>query len=93
MADKKKKKYTKVGSVMDGQYGKFISLGNDRSKDPKYNYTVQIRVTDGEGKIVQSKNGRLSMMDPRKRPGITEDQASKIPESLVSELFIIQDEE
>lgn len=92
MAEQKKKKYTKVGTVLDGKWGKFITLGDEKNPKADYKFDVQIRVTKADGTIVQVKNGSLKMMDPRKRPGITEEQAAKIPESIVSELFITQDE-
>lgn len=88
-----KKKYTKVGAVLKGTKGDntFIVLGNTKSRNEKYNYNVEVRVTDNQGNVItQQKNGILSVFDPRKRPGLSEEDAKKIPDSVLFELFIIE---
>lgn len=88
---KSKKKYTKIGAVIQGQYGEFVSLGNEKSTDLRYKTTVQIRVTDGEGKVVtQVKNGTLALIDPRTNPNLTDEQKAKIPASVLKELTIVE---
>lgn len=87
-----KKKYTKVGAVLKGQKGNsFVVLGNTKSRNEKYNYNVEVRVTDSQGNAVtELRNGILSVFDPRKRPNITEEEAQRIPESVLFELFIVE---
>lgn len=86
-----KKKYTKVGAVLKGQKGSFVVLGNTKSRNEKYNYNVEIRVTDNSGNVItEQKNGILSVFDPRKRPGISEEDSARIPESVLYELFVIE---
>lgn len=87
----KKYKYTKVGAVLKGENGPYIVLGNDRSKSAKYNYSVEMIVRDSEGNVLTTlKNGILSTSDPRKRPNITEEEASKISSKLMAEVFIAE---
>lgn len=87
----KKYKYTKVGAVLRGDNGPYIVLGNSKATNPKYNYTVELVVKDSEGNVVSSlKNGILSTLDPRKRPGITEAEAEKISSKLISEVFVAE---
>lgn len=43
-----KKKSVRVGTVMNGEHGPFILLGNTKNKDPKYDYTVQVRILRGK---------------------------------------------
>lgn len=83
--------YTKLGSVMQNDKGHYVVLGDSRNKNPQYNFTVEYRVLNNEGQVVaEGANGFLSLFDPRKRPGITEEQAARIPESVVYELFQIK---
>lgn len=89
-----KKKYTKIGTVLLGQYGEFITLGDEKNNNANFKYNVEIRVTDNEGKkLFQGKNVRISMLDPRNKPGLTEEKREKIPKAISSELFIISDAE
>ena len=87
-----KKKYTKIGAVLKGQKDNtFIVLGNTKARSAKYNYDVEVLVTNGEGTVLtEKKNGIISVFDPRKRPGITSEEAEKIPDSVLFELFIIE---
>lgn len=88
MADKPYK-YTKIGAVLKGKSGPYIVLGNDKAKNTKYNYTVEMIVRDGEGNVVSStKNALLSTLDPRKRPGIKEEEVARISSSLMAEVFV-----
>jgi hypothetical protein len=66
MADVKKK-WTKVGEVRKGDKG-------------NHYLKVNVRVGGKEEASVTLKTGQnLALFDPRKRPGITEEQAAKIP--------------
>ena len=94
MADNKKSTFTKVGAVLkkQGKPGVFVVLGNANAKKEEYRTEVEITVKDSKGKtIASSRNGFLTVLDPRKRKGITEEQAEKISDRLVSELFIVED--
>ena len=86
-----KKKYTKIGAVLKGDNGPFIVMGNERAKDAKYNYDVQIMVKDSEGnKITLVKNPLISLRDPRtivKKDGTN----PKVPEVILFELSIAED--
>jgi hypothetical protein len=87
------KKYVKIGAVLDTGKGPFIVLGNSKSTDPKYVSTVNLQVLDGNGEVlVEGTNGAVSLFDPRRRPGISEEQAAKIPDTVVYELVIVKDE-
>jgi hypothetical protein len=63
-----KNKYTKIGAVIQGEYGPFLVLGNTKSKDEKYNYEVQVMVKKADGTKVVVKNPLLSLFDPRNSP-------------------------
>jgi hypothetical protein len=52
-----------------------------------------MRVTDAQGNKVQFKNAFLTVLDPRNRPGASEEDIAKIPSSLVSELFYVENNE
>lgn len=60
-----KKKSVKLGQVLKGKHGEYIKLGNVKNKDPKYNYTVQVRVLDSDGQIVyKCENPNVGMYKP-----------------------------
>lgn len=63
----KKNKYTRLGQVLKGKDGgSYITLGNDRNKDPKYNYSVEVTVRNSSGEVVAKQtDGYLSVFDPR----------------------------
>jgi hypothetical protein len=93
-----KKTWIKVGSVLKsskprpdgGVQQPFVALGN--AKDKYKPVTVELVVKDATGKIIATtENGTLSIQDPRKRPGITPEQAAKIPETLRQDLFLVVD--
>ncbi len=67
MSEKKEKKTQQVGVLAVDKKGREnIQLGNLNSKDPSYNYTVQVRILDSEGKVIVTKtNPRLSLWDPK----------------------------
>lgn len=95
MSDTKgKAKFHKIGAVVKKNNGKgvVVVLGNPNSKKEEYRTTVELTLKDSKGNILaQSKDGFLTVFDPRKRPGITEEQAEKISSRLVSELFLVED--
>lgn len=82
-----KKKYTKVGTVLDKGKGPFIVLGNANAKDSKYKFDTQIRVTNGT-EVVTKKNVILSLKDPR----LNNKFADKIPEMVKYEILLVEDE-
>lgn len=94
MADQKAK-WVKIGKVIKKKAGGVcIVVGEPDAKNEQYKYNVEVTVKNASGKTVANfKNGFLTVLDPRKRSGITEEQASKIPASLVSELFFVENNE
>lgn len=93
MANVKKGRFVKVGAVLkkEGKVGSFIVLGDSQNKNEKYRTTVEVTVKDSSGKVLaKTENGFLTVLNPRLRPNITEEQAAKIPARLVSELFIVE---
>lgn len=88
-----KKKYTKIGAVLKGEYGPFIVLGDENNQNPKYQYDVQIMVKNGAGeKVSHVKNGTLSLKDPRTftdRDG----NPRKVNEKVLFEISIVEDSE
>jgi hypothetical protein len=92
----KSSKWVKVGAVVKKKNGKGVCVitGNANASNAKYKFDVQLTITDAEGnKVASVKNGLLTVSDPRKRPGITEEELAKIPASLVSELFFVENNE
>jgi hypothetical protein len=94
MADEKKK-WIKLGAVKTSKTtdasGKptssYIQLGTPKSKFEPVN--VRLIVTDLTGTVLADvTNPNLNAQDPRKRPGITEDQAKKIPAYVKAELSL-----
>lgn len=61
------KKTQQVGMVCKTDEGKkVIRLGNIKNKDPKYNYTVQLRVLDASGNVITTKtNPTLTLWEPK----------------------------
>lgn len=87
------KKY-KVGNVQlkKDRSGTTVALGNV-SKNSKYATNIEIIVRDGEGnELARSTNGFLKVENPRTRPGITEEQAAKIPDWIKNELYLVVDD-
>ena len=80
--EQKKRKFTKIGTVWNKKDDKdsfFVRLGNEGTK-PEYNYSVEITVKDGNGKIVASqKDGTLTLSDPRKSPFAKPEALAKVP--------------
>lgn len=83
-----KKKWVKVGALLKGQYGDYIRLGQNNSKNPKYNYDVKIMVKNSEGtKVLDVLNGSVKLSDPRKFKN-QDGSERNIPESLRFELLV-----
>lgn len=86
----------KVGAVIKKANGKGVCVitGNSKAKDPKYQFSVEVTIKDAEGKVVtKASNPLFTVSDPRKRPGIKDEDMAKIPASLVSELFFVENNE
>lgn len=77
-----KRKFTKIGTVWnkkDDANSFFIRLNNEGTK-PEYNFTVELTVKDGNGKVVaQQTGGTLTLSDPRKSPFAKPEQLAKVP--------------
>lgn len=85
----------KLGTIWNrkDKTGKFVRLGDDRNKDPKYNFSVEVTIKDGNGEVVASQtDGFLTVLDPRKSPKANQDALAKVPD-LVAELFISTDDQ
>lgn len=67
--------------------GSYIQLGTPKSKFEPVN--VRVIVTDLKGNVVKDvTNPNINVQNPRKRPGITDEQKSKIPDYLLAELSL-----
>lgn len=64
------KKTQQVGMLTVDKNGKErIQLGNVKNQDPKYNYTVQVRILDAAGNVIVTKtNPSITLWDPKKGP-------------------------
>lgn len=99
-------KYVQIGNLVvtekDGIKRGSLALGN-KSKNPDYNYSVELIVRDGKGKIIaQQKDGWVNLEDPRTKPDtmlklglVSEEvaekmrgQAEKIPKSITHQLTV-----
>lgn len=99
-------KYVQIGNLVvqekDGERSGSIALGN-KSANPDYNYSVELIVRDGKGKVIaQQKDGWINLEDPRTKPDkllkmnlISEEvankmkgQAQKIPKSITHQLTV-----
>ena len=83
-----KQKWFKLGLIKKGKSGNnYITLGNPKGKYEPLN--VEVIVTDMSGKVLtKSTNPNLNVQNPRKRPGITVEQAERIPEYILAELSL-----
>lgn len=79
---KTKKKTAKIGAVWqskDKEDQFYVALGQ-KSDNPDYDFSVEVTVKDGNGKVVaQQTNGFLQLWDPRKSQYANHDALSKIP--------------
>ena len=72
-----------VGVLRKTAKGPYLLLGNPKGKDEQYRTTVTLTVKDFKGNIITEEvNPLISLQDPRKRKGISEEQAASIPEEL-----------
>ena len=65
------KKTQQVGVLsVDDQGRERIQLGNIKNTDPKYNYTVQVRILDAAGNVIVTKtNPKIALWEPQgKKP-------------------------
>jgi hypothetical protein len=82
-------KYVKVGQVLnvtgeDGETRRKVKLGQENSKDPKYDYTVQIRVLNADGEVVyKTSNPWIDVKTPHENA----------PKTILNELQIYVKEE
>lgn len=61
-------KFVKVGELRQSKKGnKYLQLGSENPKNPKYNFEVQVMIKDSEGnKVALIKNPALFFSDPRR---------------------------
>jgi hypothetical protein len=76
--------FVKLGTVLnvkdkktDG-YKKTIKLGQEGSNDPKYDYKVEVRITDGSGKVTKLTNPWVIVKSPHE----------KAPKTILNELSV-----
>ena len=90
-----KKKWVKLGTLMSNKKtdsegkptGSYIQFGTAKSKYQPVN--VKITVTDLNGNVVaEVTNPNLHVQDPRKRPGITDEQKAQIPAYILREISL-----
>lgn len=87
MSEQTSKKYITLGKHLKGKFGDYLQLGDANPRNPKYKYTVQMRVLDSDNNVVATlENPSINLRDPRSRKGISEEQAAKIPDFVLHEL-------
>jgi hypothetical protein len=89
MADAvKNKEWIKLGAIKKGKTGNnYIAFGTPKSKFGPVN--VELVVKDLTGKVLATiVNPNVNVQNPRKRPGITPEQAALIPEYLLADLSL-----
>ena len=70
----------------------YLSLGTNKDKYMPVN--VELVVKDLTGKVLATvANPKLTVQNPRKRPGITEDQLSKIPDFILADVSLAPSKE
>lgn len=63
--DPKQWKKFRLGTMIDGEYGPAIFLGNLKNKDPKFNYTVKLAIFDNDGNLVKKfENPKIKLKKP-----------------------------
>lgn len=82
-----KNKYTKIGAMLNGEYGPFLVMGDSKGKE-EFQYTVKIQRKNAKGEVVQVTNPMLSLFDPRKSPVKEGQKPRNVPDKLLYELFI-----
>lgn len=83
-----KAKTVKIGQLTknkdkSGNEFKSIRLGNNKNKDPKYNYTVQVRILNSEGqKIWSGENPWINLYEPHENAPdfVVNDLSVRLPE-------------
>lgn len=87
-------KFTKVGTLQlkKDRSGQTVKLGV-YNKNDKFKTSTDIRVKDAEGNVVAGgTDSYLIVQDPRNRPGITPEQASRIPDFILGDLVLVTEE-
>lgn len=81
------KEWVKLGAIKKSDKGsQYIALGIKGKYKP---CTVEVTVKDSTGKVIATAtNPNITIQNPRKRKGITEEDAAKIPEFLLAELSL-----
>jgi hypothetical protein len=76
--------FVKLGTILNvkdkktDKMKKTIKLGKEGSNDPKYDFTVELRVTDGNGKVTKFTNPWVNLSNPHENA----------PKTIVSELQV-----
>lgn len=84
-----KKKYTKIGAILKGDYGPFMVTG-DTKGNPEYQYEVQIMVKKANGEQLVLKNPMISLFDPRNAKVEEGKEPRNVSEKLLFEVMLSQ---
>lgn len=86
-----KKKYIKLGAVLDNGKGPFLVLGDTKSNNEKYRFDVQIQVRNSKGEVVTKVvNPLISFFDPRKSKQQEGKEPRQVSEKLRFEAFVVE---
>lgn len=87
------KKYHRIGKIMKkkDKTGEYIKLGDPTNK--KFPFSVAIRITDAKGeKVYQGKDVAVFIQDPRDNPNLDDEKKAKIPDFIVADLVLVEDD-
>lgn len=84
----KNKDWLRIGSIKKSDKGhQYLTLGTEKAKFKPF--TVELIVKDATGKVLAHvTNPNLNVQNPRKRPGISEEDANKIPSFLMADVSL-----
>ncbi len=82
------KEWFNIGTIKTGKTGNsYLALGNPKSKYKPLN--VELVIKDPTGKVLATvTNPNLNVQDPRKRPGITDEQRDSVPSFIKAEVSL-----
>ena len=91
MSEQKKKNRVTIGQIKEFEKSKakYLELGKTFSKDPKYNFTVDVRITYPNGEKLTLTNPKFWVNDPRDNSANPE----KIPKFIVAELNLMEEKD
>jgi len=88
-------KWIKIGTVMKRKSGKGSYLQINSQGNPNKNglgaVKLSVKTESGWEEVAVSANQKgliLSIMDPRARPGISDDEKARVPDFVKAEIFL-----